>query len=131
MKKLRKSGSTRQILWERRTYVAHRKIERNPKAAKAAKKIHGYVCQVCDFDFGAVYGESAQGYIEAHHLVPLSEIPDGESVTLDPEKDFAVLCANCHRTIHRKDAPKLVAELRLLPGVTKLRASIANKSRER
>ena len=107
---------------EKRRYVAHRKIERNPKAAKAAKKIHGYICQVCSFDFGAIYVKAAQGYIEAHHLVPLSEIPEGQSVELNPERDFAVLCANCHRTIHRKGAPKEVAELRALPGVTTLRA---------
>jgi len=49
---------------------------------------------------------------------------EGESVELDPEKDFAVLCANCHRTIHRKGAPKSVAELRSLPGVAKLRSLI-------
>jgi 5-methylcytosine-specific restriction protein A len=102
--------------------VAHRKIERNPKAAKAAKQIHGHICQVCGFNFGAVYGKAAQGYIEAHHLIPLSEIPEGQSIKLDPKKDFAVLCANCHRTIHRKGAPKTVAEMRGLSGVMKLRA---------
>jgi 5-methylcytosine-specific restriction enzyme A len=107
---------------EKRRYVAHRKIERNPKAAKEAKRIHGHICQVCSFDFGAIYGEAAQGYIEAHHLTPLSAIPEGQSVELDPKKDFAVLCANCHRTVHRKGAPKDVAELRGLPGVMKLRA---------
>ena len=71
---------------------------------------------------GAIYGKAAQGYIEAHHLIPLSEIPEGQSVELNPEKHFAVLCANCHRTIHRKGAPKDVAELRELPGIIKLRA---------
>jgi len=113
---------------EKRRYVAHRKIERNPKAAKAAKAIH--VCQVCDFDFGVVYGNAAEGYIEAHHLVPLSEIPEGQSVDLDPKKDFAVLCANCHRIIHRKDTPKGVGEFRGLPGVAKLRALIKGLSSE-
>ena len=108
----------------KRHYVAHRKIERNPNAAKAAKKVHGYVCQVCSFDFGTVYGGTAKGYIEAHHLVPLAEIPEGESVKLDPKNDFAVLCANCHRTIHRKGMPKDVAALRALPGVIKLRGLI-------
>ena len=113
-------------LTEKRRYVAHRKIERNPKAAKAAKQIHGFICQVCNFDFGAIYGDAAQGYIEAHHLVPLADIPEGESVKLDPKKDFAVLCANCHRTIHRKGAPKDIEALRCLPGVIKLRALISN-----
>ena len=115
------AGLEKASITEKRRYVAHRKLERNPKAAKAAKKIHGHICQACNFDFGAIYGKAAQGYIEAHHLIPLSEIPEGQSVELDPERDFAVLCANCHRTIHRKGAPKVVAELRSLPGVIKLR----------
>ena len=85
------AGLENASITEKRLYVAHRKLERNPKAAKAAKGVHGYVCQSCSFDFGAIYGEAAQGYIEAHHLIPLSEIPEGHSVELDPEKDFAVL----------------------------------------
>ena len=31
-----------------------------------------------------------------------------------------MLCANCHRTIHKKGAPKSVAQLSVLPGVAKL-----------
>jgi len=119
------AGLEKATLTERREYVAHRKIERNPKSARAAKKIHGVICQACGFDFSTVYGAAAAGYIEAHHLIPLSAIPEGQSVELDPEKDFAVLCANCHRTIHRKNAPKTVAALRDLPGVLKLRTAFA------
>ena len=115
------AGLENASITEKRRYVAHRKLERNPKAAKAAKLIHGHVCQTCTFDFGVVYGKAAEGYIEAHHLIPLSEIPEGEPVELDPEKDFAVLCANCHRAIHKKDAPKGLAEFGRLPGVAKLR----------
>ncbi|WP_300297728.1 DUF3578 domain-containing protein [Ferrovibrio sp.] len=54
---------------ERRRYRLHRKIDRDSKAAKAAKKVHGDKCQGCGFDFAAVYGLFAQGYIEAHHLL--------------------------------------------------------------
>ncbi len=106
---------------ERRRYVAHRKIERNPTAGKAAKKVHGYICQGCDFNFSGVYGEFASGYIEAHHLIPLSSIPEGETVSLDPKTDFSVLCANCHRMVHRKGGPKTMEELRALPGIQKIR----------
>ena len=119
------AGLQSATLTEKRRYVAHRKIERNPKAANAAKRIHGYICQVCHFDFGAIYGDAAQGYIEAHHLVPLADIPEGESVELEPKKDFAVLCANCHRTVHRKGTPKDIAALRSLPGVIRLRGFIS------
>ena len=78
----------------------HKRIERNQKLAARAKKVHGYVCQVCSFDFEERYGEIGKGYIEAHHLTPLSSLK-GQKVFLDPKADFAVLCSNCHRMIHK------------------------------
>lgn len=95
-----------QEIEERRLYRLHRKIDRNPRAAIKAKAIHGYICQGCGFDFEQVYGEIGKEYIEAHHLTPLADLPEDKAVALNPEKDFAVLCANCHRMIHRKNAPK-------------------------
>lgn len=103
-------------LTERRRYVAHRSIERNPRAAKEAKEIHGYVCQACEFDFEATYGELGQQYIEAHHLIPLASIPEGEEIPIDPKDDFAVLCSNCHRMVHRSDDVLTIAELRSVLG---------------
>ena len=29
----------------------------------------------------------------------------GKRVLMDPAKDFAVLCANCHRMVHRCESP--------------------------
>ncbi len=78
----------------------HKRVERNQKLTKKAKKINGYKCQICNFDFEETYGEVGKGYIEAHHLVPLSLI-SSQKIALDPKRDFAVLCANCHRIIHR------------------------------
>ncbi len=92
----------------------HRRIERNRKLSAEAKKIHGPVCAACGFDFETTYGAIGKGYIEAHHLTPLSELPRDRQVPLDPRRDFTVLCANCHRMIHRKDAPRSVHELRTL-----------------
>jgi 5-methylcytosine-specific restriction enzyme A len=82
----------------------HKRIERNPKLAKQAKAIHGYRCQVCRFDFERHYGPIGREYIEAHHLTPVAELR-GQKVSLNPRKDFAVLCANCHRMIHRSEFP--------------------------
>lgn len=90
---------------ETRKYVYHRKIERNRTAAKNAKKFHGTVCQACDLDFKARYGEIGAGFIEAHHLKAISTLEEGVPVTYDVESEFAVLCANCHRMIHRTDDP--------------------------
>lgn len=78
----------------------HKRIERNAKLAKEAKRIHGYSCQVCGLNFEEKYGEIGKGYIEAHHLEPISDLK-GKKVARDPAKDFAVLCANCHRMIHK------------------------------
>jgi 5-methylcytosine-specific restriction protein A len=93
-------------------YRFHRRIERNTKLARAAKKIHGSTCQTCAFDFGAVYGSLGEGYIEAHHLTPLAALPTNGPIRLSAEKDFAVLCANCHRMIHRPGAPRQISEFR-------------------
>ena len=78
----------------------HKRIERNPKLAQAAKKILGCVCQVCGLDFEKRYGIIGKDYIEAHHLEPISELK-GKKVRRDPGSDFAVLCSNCHRMIHK------------------------------
>lgn len=78
----------------------HKRIERNASLAKAVKKHHGYSCQVCNTNFEARYGEIGKEYIEAHHLKPLASLK-GKKVAMDPAMDFAVLCANCHRMIHR------------------------------
>lgn len=89
----------------------HKRIERNRKLAQRAKQAQGYVCKACGFDFESKYGGIGREFIEAHHLTPLSELK-GERLTLDPKKDFAVLCANCHRMIHRTAFVHNVEEFR-------------------
>ncbi|HCN19301.1 MAG: hypothetical protein A3C38_06990 [Planctomycetes bacterium RIFCSPHIGHO2_02_FULL_50_42] len=83
----------------------HKRIERNVKLSKAAKKNHGYTCQACGFNFAKFYGLLGEEFIEAHHLTPISELK-GQRVTLDPVHDFAVLCSNCHSMIHRFEKPE-------------------------
>ncbi len=78
----------------------HKKIERNPALTKDVKKLQGFTCQICGMTFEERYGEIGRGFIEAHHLRPLATIK-GEKVAYDPRRDFAVLCANCHRMVHR------------------------------
>jgi hypothetical protein len=77
---------------------------RNAKLVQTAKKAHGYTCQTCGFNFLKTYGEIGAAFIEAHHLDPLSERPESEwSESLKTTIDgIAVLCANCHRMIHRR-----------------------------
>ncbi len=82
----------------------HERIERNQSLSKKVKSIHGYTCQACGFNFEDFYGPSGKGFIEAHHLIPISSIIN-QQVSLDPKSDFAVLCANCHRMIHKLNTP--------------------------
>jgi 5-methylcytosine-specific restriction enzyme A len=78
----------------------HKRIERNAKLTEQVKKRKGCTCEACGMNFAERYGQLGAGYIEAHHLKPIATL-DKVRVALDPEKDFAVLCANCHRMIHR------------------------------
>ncbi len=99
---------------ETRKYAFHRKIKRSRTAAKQAKKFHGARCQACDLNFEERYGEIGKGFIEAHHLRPIATLEEGIAVTYDVAADFAVLCANCHRMIHRMDAPSNLAQFRTM-----------------
>jgi len=96
---------------ERRRYRNHRRIERNPKAAILAKKGKLPVCQACGFEFEKFYGKIGKDYIEAHHLIPLGTLNEGEAIEYDPENDFSLLCSNCHRMIHRQEDPSDVERL--------------------
>lgn len=98
---------------ETRKYVYHRKIERNPTAARQAKKFHGTRCQACELDFGERYGDLGKGFIEAHHLRPIATLEEGVPVKYDVAADFAVLCSNCHRMIHRFSTPSDLVAFRL------------------
>lgn len=55
-------------------------------------------CEACSLNFSEVYGEYGAEYIEAHHIVPISDLEPGRKTSI---KDLAALCANCHRVIHR------------------------------
>jgi 5-methylcytosine-specific restriction enzyme A len=64
-----------------------------------AISIHGLKCKCCGFDFEKKYGVWGKNYIEVHHVIPLN---DGKQRATNPKTDLTVLCANCHRMIHRK-----------------------------
>jgi 5-methylcytosine-specific restriction enzyme A len=85
-------------------YRAHRRRERDSglarkKKASVQKREGKLECEVCGFDFQERYG-IAEPYIECHHLKPLAELRPGQRTTL---KDLALVCANCHRVLHRME----------------------------
>jgi 5-methylcytosine-specific restriction protein A len=61
---------------------------------------YGTLCQICSFDFGEHYGEDGDGYIEIHHLKPISDNKHIKVVT--SINDVRMVCSNCHRMLHRK-----------------------------
>jgi 5-methylcytosine-specific restriction protein A len=84
-------------------YKLHKVRERDRKIIDAKKKKvlkeKGILkCEACDFDFEKTYGAIGKGYIECHHLIPLSNFEVNKETKLD---DLALLCSNCHRMIHK------------------------------
>ncbi|WP_342647391.1 HNH endonuclease [Mucilaginibacter sp. CSA2-8R] len=69
--------------------------------SRAFRKSNGRVlCACCDFDFLRTYGEHGLNFIEAHHIIPIGT--GVERITRI--EDLAMVCANCHRMLHRKIA---------------------------
>ncbi|WP_338822068.1 HNH endonuclease [Bradyrhizobium septentrionale] len=83
---------------------------RNAGLVKAAKHHHGTTCQGCGFNFADVYGDIGEDYVEVHHKRPIA----GGEVRVSTVHDVDVLCANCHRMVHRREIPLTLKELRAL-----------------
>lgn len=73
--------------------------ERNSQLRIAAIKEHGFECKVCGFNFKEFYGHQGEGFIEVHHLTPVSNLDPLKKVC--PINDMTVVCSNCHRMFHR------------------------------
>ncbi|SRR5260370_39271381 len=86
--------------------------ERDAALRAEAIRIHGTQCKACGFDFAKVYGSHGEGYIEVHHLRPVSSL--AEKTPVNPKEDMTVLCSNCHRMIHRHPHDILALE-QLIP----------------
>ena len=90
--------------------------ERNQGLIKRKKKsvlneTGSLKCEVCSFDFKQVYGALGEGFAECHHVKPVSMLKPNEKTKI---KDLAILCANCHRMIHRERPWKTIEELKAL-----------------
>jgi hypothetical protein len=94
----------------RRRETRHEVIERSSRLRSRALAYHGPDCRVCGFSFAGTYGPLGDGFAEVHHLAPLATSTG--AVLVDPVTDVVVLCANCHRMVHRKDPPLTPDDLR-------------------
>ena len=93
----------------------HKARERNRKVVQKAKQEHArknkgnLPCEVCGFDFGKKYGkEIGDFFLEAHHKIPLCKLDELQG-TQTTVSDLAMVCANCHRMLHR--SPVSIQEL--------------------
>ena len=76
----------------------HKRRERNPNIRKKLLanlgETNSIKCEICGLESTNPISEAV---FEAHHIIPLSE-STGKPTKL---KDMALLCANCHRMVHR------------------------------
>lgn len=94
----------------------HRRKERNRQAvrrkkASAAGAGGKLLCEVCSFDFSEVYGRLGERFAECHHRTPLAELEGEHHVRLS---DLAIVCANCHRMLHRRPGLTIKALQRIV-----------------
>jgi predicted HNH restriction endonuclease len=99
-----------QYLEGSRQYVAVNAYERDPLAREKCLDHYGPTCVVCGFNFLAVFGPDAEGFIHVHHLIPLSEI--ATEYTVDPINDLRPVCPNCHAVIHLGARTRSIDEVR-------------------
>jgi len=94
----------------------HKYRERNSNLVKKKKrnvlnKEGRLDCEVCGFNFQEKYGDLGEGFIECHHVTPISQLKPDTVVTWN---DLILVCSNCHRMIHRKTNLTTIEELRFL-----------------
>ena len=88
------------------------RYERDSRNRAAAIAIWGSHCQACGLDFETRYGDVAAGFIEVHHVIPVSDLEPG--ILIDPSKDLVPLCSNCHAVAHRRSPPFTVKEIQTM-----------------
>ncbi len=78
---------------KRRTWTQG--VERDSKARKLAIKEYGYKCECCEISYK---DKIRAAMFEVHHKVPYAVNFETRPLEIS---DLAVLCANCHRMIHK------------------------------
>jgi 5-methylcytosine-specific restriction enzyme A len=96
-------------------YKLHKLRERDSDIVKHKKRqalsLFGHLeCEVCVFNFHKFYGDIGFGYIECHHRTPLFKFKAETKTRLE---DLALVCANCHRMLHKSIDTLSIEELRM------------------
>lgn len=81
------------------------------KLKQVMKKLGRLACEACDFEFADRYGRRGEGFIECHHTKPVATLAAGDKTHIN---DLALVCANCHRMIHRNRPWLSIEQLKAL-----------------
>lgn len=101
--------NTQRIEGARRSVLVNT-YERDPVARQRCIEHYGAACVICGFDFGAVFGPDAAGFIHVHHVTALSEI--GQEYAVDPVSDLRPVCPNCHAVVHLNRRTRSIEEVK-------------------
>ena len=88
-----------QVVVESRKRRISERLERQGAYRQFIQK-KGYRCEACGWSINEKEQAVWRSSFELHHLTPVSELEEADSREVRSE-DFAVLCASCHRAIHR------------------------------
>ncbi|HDR9128595.1 HNH endonuclease [Burkholderia vietnamiensis] len=110
----------------------HSRREREPKLRKrllSARRSRGELfCEMCGAPPLSNNTALGEAHFEAHHIVPLSSA----GIRITRLSDLALLCANCHRLLHRAIAVEkrwlTVAEGRAICGIQSVGRSLHQSS---
>ncbi len=98
----------------------HMRRERSAGLRRALLKkrnISGLHCEMCDESHANLPDDLRTAAFEAHHILPIGSAGEGPTKL----SDVALLCATCHRLLHR-----IIALKRTWVGVPQAKAILAN-----
>ncbi|AZI25779.1 hypothetical protein EA772_10670 [Pedobacter sp. G11] len=89
---------------EKYKFARHKYYERDPRLIQDKKnealRSGGLKCEVCLLNFSDKYGDHGLGFMECHHRFPIAK----HGKRRNRLEDLSLVCANCHRMLHRKNA---------------------------
>ena len=96
--------------------AVHRRRERNrtlieKRKQKALNETGDLRCEGCGMSFEERYGEVGRGFIEVHHTRPVHQLKPGDKTRIS---ELALVCANCHRMIHRRRPWLSISDLKAI-----------------
>ena len=98
---LDKEGVDEEFFEGRVATIVHSRRERNRKLRsqliEQRRNGGGLICEICSTKGPSGSDALAEAMFEAHHIVPLSAASERKTRLAD----MALLCANCHKIIHR------------------------------